>query len=292
MNKTKVETVKYIYEDMAYGKIPKRDKNSNKNDFGSLVIIGGSRGMAGAVVLAANAALRAGAGKVTIIVPEQIWDIAAIKVTEAMTFGVGSGSCFDAENAETVIGRLNLYNAAVVGCGMSCNDGTRDFFKKILFNFEKTTVIDADALNCLSSYTNDLKSAKAIHILTPHTGEMARLCNKNVEYINSNRVDTALEFALQYRCVVVLKGYETVVADYNGNVFVNTTGNPCLAKGGSGDVLAGIIGGLLATGLAPTDAAMSGVYIHGAAADRCAKVMNENEVLASDLLTRLWSTSN
>ncbi len=265
--------------------LPRRDMDSNKGDFGHLLIVGGSRGMAGSVFLAAMGALRSGAGLVTAASPRSVFDALSIKLTEAMNFCLEEKDGMISETAiQALLPLIKKSSHAIIGPGLSTGDCCKKFFFSFLEKYDKPIIIDADGLNCLSE---DLSAIKRGAVLTPHPAEMSRLVKIPVLDIQQNREEIAGEFAREHGCTVLLKGKDTVVASVNGEIFVNTTGNPGLAKGGSGDLLTGIIAGFMAIGLSGFEAAKYGAYYHGKAADILLERYSEHSILASDLLNIL-----
>ena len=254
------------------GFIKKRDKDSHKGNYGKLLIYAGSKGMAGAAVLCARAALRSGAGLVRVSVPEELFPILQIGVPEA--------TCI---TREQIFEDLNQYSAIAVGPGLGSDlsDGKR--IKKLLEMTSRPVVLDADGLNLMQNDLEALKSAKAQLIITPHPGEAARLLKKTTAEINGDRLGSARELAAVTGAVTVLKGAGTIVALPEGKTYVNTSGNPGMATGGSGDVLTGIIAALAGQGLNIEEAAVAGVFLHGLAGDLGAEQVGEHGLTASDI---------
>ena len=175
----------------------------------------------------------------------------------------------------------------VLGCGLSTNRESSALFRQCLMGAEKPIVIDADGINLLARNIDILKTVQAPLVLTPHPGEMARLTGRSVAEIQLHRLESAREFAREYQVVLVLKGAGTIVAEPSGHAWVNQTGNAGMARGGSGDVLAGLIGALLVQGCAPAQAAAAGVWLHGMAGDRCAARLSQTAMLPGDLIEEL-----
>ena len=261
--------------------IPKRDKNSHKGTFGTSLIIAGSYGMAGAAVLAANAALRSGVGKAKLAVNKSIYGICAAAISEAVF--IPYGICFK----NKLIPHIKTANSILFGCGCSTNKTTLKKLKFIIKNANCPIVIDADGINVLSQNIDILKQAKTPIILTPHPLEMSRLSGKGVQEIGEDRICAATEFANKYGVYVVLKGNGTVIAAPNETPIVNPTGNPGMATGGSGDVLAGIMAGLLAQQSDILKTVSAAVYIHGMAGDVAADNLGETAILPSDIIEEL-----
>ncbi|HAF17533.1 MAG TPA: NAD(P)H-hydrate dehydratase, partial [Peptococcaceae bacterium] len=283
-----------VDEKMAAEMLPERLPTSHKGDFGHVAVIGGTRGYTGAVVLASNAALRGGAGLVTAIIPEVCYPIAAVKLTEAMTFpakGTENGG-FSSSALESIKGVLQRATVAAVGPGLGQEEETADFLEDLLKNLNIPIVLDADALNIIAKrrhLLSDQALAKQRRnwVFTPHPGEMARLCDTTIAAVQEDRVGVAAEASRKWGVVLVLKGAHTVIAGPEGPLFINSTGNPGLASGGTGDVLAGLIASFLAQGLDPLQAAVCGPFIHGLAADLIAEKSGEAGMIAGDLLAEI-----
>ncbi|HHW28152.1 MAG TPA: NAD(P)H-hydrate dehydratase [Syntrophomonadaceae bacterium] len=281
-------------EKMVAEMLPERLPTSHKGDFGHVAVIGGTRGYTGAVVLASNAALRGGAGLVTAVIPELCYPIVATKLTEAMTFpalGTEKGG-FSSSALDSIEQILQRVTVAAIGPGLGQEEETADFLEDLLKNLDIPIVLDADALNIIAkrSYLlSDQALAKQRRnwVLTPHPGEMARLCNTTIAAIQEDRVGVAAEASRKWGVVLVLKGAHTVIAAPEGPLYINSTGNPGLASGGTGDVLAGLIASFLAQGLDPLQAAVCGPFIHGLAADRIAERSGAAGMIAGDLLAEV-----
>ncbi|MCX7705159.1 MAG: NAD(P)H-hydrate dehydratase [bacterium] len=265
--------------------LPARKKDSHKGTYGHLFVIGGSPGLTGAVCLASMAALRTGCGLVTAGIPESLNDIFEIKLTEVMTkplseTGRRTISPLALENCLSFIEKVD---GIVIGPGISTEAGTELFFKTLLPDIQKPVVIDADGLKLLAKNLDILHSNEKKIILTPHPGEMSYLTGLSIPEIQANRKKIAAEFAKKFNLIVVLKGYKTVVTD-GKKIYINATGNPGMATAGSGDVLSGIIGGLLVQGFSLWESATLGVYLHGLAGDMAAKEIGEYSLIAGDII--------
>ncbi len=264
--------------------LPKRKAETHKGDFGKLLILGGCVGYTGAPTLCARAAVRSGAGLVYLGVPAPIYDITAVKNDEAMPFPLPAEESGGVSAGAVDIIREKLQNCVVcaVGPGMGRGAGTAAVVRALLENCGKPLVLDADALNVLSGQTGLLKNRTAPTILTPHDGEFARLGGT----LDGDRADCALRFAQEYGCILVLKGHRTIIAFPTEEVYITTHGNPGMASGGSGDVLTGVIPGLL--GQFPVmQAVTTAVYLHSYAGDLCAESMGEYAMTAGDLIETL-----
>ena len=200
-----------------------------------------------------------------------------------------SSGTFSAKAVNPLLEKAKTCSSALIGCGIGVNDDTAELVSKIIENIEIPLIIDADALNCISSDPSILKRAKAPVIVTPHPGEMSRLTGKSVSEILSKPEETAHGFSKEYSCVTVLKGANTAVCGKEGRIYINPNGNSGLAKGGSGDLLSGIIVSLLAQGMEPFEAAICGVYIHGGCADFTAHRLSKRGMTVSDITACLPS---
>lgn len=269
--------------------LPPRPVDSHKGSFGHLFAIAGSRGFTGAAKLACEAAGRSGVGLVTLGIPKPLGDAMAASLTETMSVLLPSTDAESvAESAlEPALQFAASKNAVVLGPGLSQHPETQAFVLKFVRRCEIPLLVDADGLNALSTKPSTLQEHKAPCVITPHPGEMARLLKLGAATIQENRRDVSVEAARRFNCVVVLKGRRTLIAAPTGDVFVNPTGNNGLAKGGSGDVLSGMIGALMAQGMEAFQAAILGVYAHGLAADIAARDLRPRGMIASDVIRTL-----
>jgi len=266
-----------------------RDPEAHKGSNGHVVVIAGGRGKTGAAVLASRAAARAGAGLVTAGVPASEQQGVAARLLEEMTAplpddGEG-GFAFPAPDAYASL--LDGKSALVTGPGIGMSDTRRALVAWLVSHAPVPAVVDADALNCLAAMPEAWGGAGHARILTPHPGEMARLTGLETAAIQADRLGAARRLAAERGAIVVLKGARTIIAEPGGRAAINCSGNPGLGSGGTGDVLAGIIGGLLAQGYPPADAARLGVFLHGHAADRIAARRGMIGLLASDVIEEL-----
>lgn len=254
-----------------------RDRNSHKGKGGHLLIAGGSRGMSGAIALSARAAFRGGAGKVSVWAPGSVRNSLHQEIAELMSFGNPGGdqAFFNREDGGGWKGPHPEYSAMVMGPGMGQHSHTREFLIQLLPELQIPLVLDADALNLLSEIPDYARLIPAHSILTPHPGEMSRLCGK--ADIQEYRLEYARELAGKTNCIIVLKGAGTLIAQPDGTVWVCPLGNPVLATAGTGDILSGLIGAFLAYGHPPAVAAGLGVVLHAAAADEMARQYRSNE---------------
>lgn len=263
-----------------------RPDDSNKGTLGSLLCICGSYGMAGAAIMAGKAALRCGIGLLKIAVPKSIYPVCATNILESVYYPLEetSNGIISSKNTDFLLEMCEKSSAVVIGCGLSVCDDTKNLVQSVITNCEKPLVIDADALNCICNKPEILKNLKAPAIITPHPGEMARLLHSTPKTVNSNRENTAINFAKKFGVVTVLKGAGTIIASPDGEVYINHTGNSGMATGGSGDVLSGIIGSLLAQGAAPINAAAAGVFLHGTIGDLAAEKLGKISMLPTDMI--------
>lgn len=263
-----------------------RPDDSNKGTLGSLLCICGSYGMAGAAIMAGKAALRCGIGLLKIAVPKSIYPVCATNILESVYYPLEetSNGVISSKNTDFLLEMCEKSSAVVIGCGLSVCDDTKNLVQSVITNCEKPLVIDADALNCICNKSEILNHLKAPAIITPHPGEMARLLHTTPKAVNSDRENTAINFAKKYGVVTVLKGAGTIIAAPNGTAYINHTGNSGMATGGSGDVLSGIIGSLLAQGASPINAAAAGVFLHGTIGDLAAEKLGKISMLPTDMI--------
>lgn len=267
--------------------LPKRPADAYKNMFGHVLVLAGSAGMTGAAVLASNAAMRIGAGLVTLGIPKSLNAIVSVKLTEVMTKPL-------AETEEQTISlkaldtinnliQLRAINVVVIGPGLSTHPETVELVRSFVGSSKVPLVIDADGINALVGKLDIVKNARCKIIFTPHAGELGRLIAKHAAEIKDAEIKYPVEFSKETGTVCLLKGHQTIIAD-GENVAVNTTGNPGMATAGSGDVLSGMVGGLIAQGLDVFAAAQAAVFIHGTAGDIAAKENTEMGMIASDII--------
>ncbi len=271
------------------GLLSSRPAEGHKGTFGHLLLVAGSPGKAGAAILAARGAVRGGAGLVTVAVPEPLRDLVDGGSLETMTLGLpaGSGGTLATEALPDLVAAAVGKSAAAVGPGLGEEAQTPEVIRDLALRLELPLVLDADGLNAFAGRLEDLAGRPAATILTPHPGELGRLLSWPTGRVVEERLEAVREAARRSRSVVVLKGHRTLVADPGTGVWVNTTGNPGMATGGSGDVLTGLLGALLAQGYDAVDAACLGVYVHGAAGDRVAAEQGPEALAAGDLAAAL-----
>ncbi len=268
---------------------PKRKRDTHKGTYGHSMFIGGSPGLTGAPVLAAEGAILSGAGRVTCIVPERLNVIFEIKLTEAMTYPVrdrGRGY-FNSVSHLPVKRFIAGASAVGIGPGLGSRTATQRFVRAILAHSASPVIIDADALNALRGYTHILRNVPGECVITPHPGEMARLMECAVADVQKDRTKTALRFARRYGVITVLKGHRTVVASPRGKLYLNKTGNPGMATAGTGDILTGIITACAGQGISAFEAASRAVFIHGVSGDLAVRDKGETSLRARDILAYL-----
>ena len=263
--------------------LPERDAQAHKGNFGRVLLLCGSRGYTGAAYFAAMGALRTGAGLVYLGVPESIYAIEAVKLNEPIVFPLADDDGkLAASSAEEIKNLLPRMDTVLIGPGLGQSKGTLAALKAVLREFTGPVVLDADGINLLAQHKYLLRGRTAPTVLTPHEGEFARLYGP----IGNDRQAAAEKLARELNAIVVLKGHGTIITD-GSQSYRNLTGNPGMAVGGSGDVLAGMITGLLGQGIAPLEAAAAAVWLHGAAGDRCAEKLGQYAMLPTDLLEEL-----
>ena len=264
--------------------LPLRPRNAHKGDFGKVFILAGSEGYTGAPVLAARAALRVGAGLVYLGVPQEIYPIIAVKCDEAMPFPLP-------ENYSAILERATGCDVALIGPGLGRGPQAERLALSLLKDLTIPVVLDADGINALAGHIDILDKRSALTVLTPHEGEFARLAGNALPI--ADRLSAARNFAREHSCVLVLKGQGTVTAAPDGSAWINATGNPGMAKGGSGDVLAGMIAALLGQKHlrkewdSTAELVVDGVCLHGLAGDACAQKFGEYAMLPTDLIEEI-----
>ncbi len=268
--------------------LPARQRQTHKGDYGRVLVIAGSTGMTGAGALASRAALRSGAGLVTWALPKSLNIVAEVASPEVMSLPVPEtdGLSLSVDAREHLLEATHEVSAVVLGPGLPVAGETGELLRLIIPEIHAPLVVDAGALRAAGREVKLFQKRKSATILTPHPGEMATLIGKSTEEILEKREEMATAFAQSAKSVVVLKGANTVVSD-GEHTRVNDTGNPGMATGGTGDVLAGVLAGLLAQGMEPYDAAVLGVYIHGLAGDAAATKIGQHSLIASDIIDAL-----
>ncbi len=281
-----------IDKPLAQKMMPVRENDSHKGTYGTVLIIGGSLNMPGALCLAASGALRSGAGLVKVVFPDVVYNAVSAHLTETifLPMPVNENGMLSSRSLSTLEREISKASAIVIGCGMGISADTMQITRYVAQTASCPVIIDADALNCIAKDPQILGNTGNKLVLTPHPGEMSRLIKRETSYINENREDVAKEFAQKNSVTLLLKGHKTVIANKKGDVRINTTGNSALAKGGSGDLLSGIMGALAAN-TNEFDAASLAAYLHGLAADYASKEHTEycvTPTLCADYLSKAF----
>lgn len=269
--------------------LPVRDPESNKGSYGRLLCLCGSKRYPGAAYMSGTASARCGAGLVTVGAPEVLWDILASRFSEVMILPLPQTDAggLSLEALDDILQFAERCSCVLIGCGITQESETASLVRELLPRLQGTVVLDADGINACAGHIDVLRASQADLVLTPHPGEMSRLCGKTVAEVQADRENCAVSFARETGVTLVLKGAGTLIAAPDGRLFRNNSGNPGLAKGGSGDVLAGMVAGLAAQGIDPTLAACAAVHIHGLAADRCAEKSSQYAMLPTDLFMEI-----
>ena len=269
--------------------IKPREPESHKGSFGRLLCICGSTGMAGAAAMSISAALRCGVGLVDAALPRDIYPVVATQAQEAVytLLDILPEGKYSVESRRSLEKSSSLCSAILLGCGLGVAPHTKALVEEVISGSRVPVILDADGINSILGHIDILKTTDVPLILTPHPGEMSRLMGKTVSEIQQNRVRYARQFAMDYAVTLVLKGAGTVIAAPDGSIWLNRTGNAGMAKGGSGDVLAGMLASFTAQGIPATAAAAVAVYLHGLAGDRCAAQLSQTAMLPTDLIAML-----
>ena len=269
--------------------LPPRDPDSHKGTYGHVLVLAGSPGKTGAAALCSLAALRTGAGLVTLAVPEGLNDLMEVKLTEVMTVGLPETEertvAFQARDA--LLGLMEGKRVLALGPGLSTHPETVRLVTSLIQAAKIPLVIDADGITALARQPEVLSKASVPVVLTPHPGELGRMLWVPKEEVIEKRIPIAQKVTSTYNVTLVLKGARTLIAEPGGAVHINPTGNPGMATAGVGDVLTGVIAGLISQGLAPAIAAVVGVYLHGLAGDLACRELGPEAMIASDLLEKL-----
>ncbi|MBR2476511.1 MAG: NAD(P)H-hydrate dehydratase [Clostridia bacterium] len=275
---------------ISYGRVKKsillRKDETHKGDYGRIFIVAGSKGLTGAAIMASKAALRSGGGLITLGCAESLNSIFEIALHEVMTLPLpDDGKAITRYSADAIVDKASKSSVLLFGCGLSDTQDVYSVLKSILRNVHIPVVIDADGINAMSRNIYILKTAKCPVIITPHMGEFSRLTGLSAEDIMADKERIASEFATEYGVTLVLKSHETIIAHSNGKVRRNVLGNPGMATGGSGDVLAGVIASFIGQGL--EHAVECGVYIHSLAGDMAAVDKGEYGMIPTDIIENL-----
>ncbi|MBE6915112.1 MAG: NAD(P)H-hydrate dehydratase [Ruminococcaceae bacterium] len=273
-----------MHEREIYRNIPRRVADSHKGDYGRVLIVSGSRNYVGAPFFAASAAVNTGSGLVYLMTPDVIYPIVAHKLNEPIFLPVPSDENGKITEAALPTILKQKKDVCLFGPGLGQSRAVSDLARECVRSLDCPVVLDADGLNAIAKTPEVLKEAKAPIVLTPHVGEFSRLFPA---FSERRRVEDALSFAKEYQVIVVLKGHRTITALPDGRLFENTTGNPGMAKGGSGDVLSGMIASLIGQGISPEIAAYTAVWLHGRAGDVCKKLIGEYGMTPTDMLSAI-----
>ncbi len=281
-------------ENFVRTKLPARPGSSNKSTFGKALLIGGSKLYSGAPKIARNALLRSGAGVSFVMVPDSILSETQSDNTDAIIIGLKSSKDgyikASLENIESVLEFININKITAVGLGMGMTDteDTAAFVGELLSKIEVPVCLDADGLSGLKKYKEKILANRGLKlVITPHAGEMAKLIGSSSESVLMDRLNISRDFSSENNCVTLLKGHRTIICDQEGKTYINTSGNPAMAKGGMGDALTGLITGFLTLGMKPMDAAVCGCYIHGKAGDLALAKVFEYCMTTNDLIGKI-----
>ncbi len=285
----KYEYLRTVTFDMVKNRLPERYPEANKGTFGKLLCICGSKNMPGAAFFSVAAAVKCGVGLVEAVIPGCIYEAISKKISE-VTFRIVAedeeGFISD-KSINDILKESEKCSAVLIGCGLGWNKNTENITYELIRNLKIPMIVDADGINVISENIDILKESKSELVLTPHPKEMSRLIGKDIEEIAIDKAKYAKELSEKYQITTVLKGSKTAIADKEGNIFINTTGNSGMAKGGSGDVLSGMIGSFLAQRLSPIDASMCAVFLHGMSGDECKKKFSSVSMTPTDLINEL-----
>ncbi len=266
--------------------LPKREPFSHKGSFGRALLICGSKNMVGCCALATEGALRSGAGLVTLAFPDCLYTALTSRLTENLFLPLSTNKdgCISSDSIKTLLSACENSDVIMVGCGLGTSESVKELVKALVTENEKPLIMDADALNCLSEFNDVLLNKKCEILLTPHPGEMSRLCGLSVADIEENREEIIDDFCKTYKVNVLLKGHETLICNSSADsLYINKTGNTGLSKGGAGDLLSGIIAGLTPPMKGNLyDSAILGAFVHGMSADLLKNEMSEYSILPSD----------
>ncbi len=270
-------------------KLPEREPDTYKNREGHVLILGGSAGKTGAVMMSALSATRTGSGLVTVGVPKGLNPIIESRLVEEMSMPLPGEERLSIFSVDTVLREKERFSALALGMGMDRYEEGQDIVLELMEKWDKPLLLDADGINNLvdSGELGVLKKRKAVTVLTPHVGEFSRLSGLSSEEITANQTGVAREFSREYGCYLVLKGARTVISDPEGRAFISTRGTPAMAKGGVGDVLSGVLVSLLGKGMETLNALKLGVYLHGIAGELAEKKLHRESLRARDLIREI-----
>ena len=266
--------------------LPKREPFSHKGSFGRALLICGSKNMVGCCALATEGALRSGAGLVTLAFPDCLYTALTSRLTENLFLPLSTDKdgCISSDTINSLLDACKSSDVVMVGCGLGTSESVKELVKALVTQNEKPLIMDADALNCLSEFNDVLLNKKCSILLTPHPGEMSRLCGLSVSDVEANREEIIVDFCETYKVNVLLKGHETLICNSSADcLYVNKTGNTGLSKGGAGDLLSGIIAGLTPAMKGNLfNSAVLGAFVHGMSADLLKNEISEYSILPSD----------
>lgn len=287
----KYEYMSRISLDMVKNKLPCRYEDSHKGTFGTMLCISGSRGMVGAGMFPVLAALRCGVGLVRAMMVKSLYEIVSKDVLEPIYVPLEENfeGTISEKEIPKILENLNKCNSVMIGCGIGWNEDSKKIVEAVIKSSKVPIIIDADGINVISENIDILKCSKSEIVLTPHIKEFSRLSGRSIEEISADKAQISTDFSKKYNVTLVLKGSNTNVISKEGDIYVNMAGNPGMAKGGSGDVLAGMVGSLLAQKLSPLDACICAVHLHGLCGDRCSKNMSKTSMLPTDIINQLPS---
>lgn len=284
-----VTTPAKITKNTVTGILPVRKSDAHKGLYGKLLNLSGAFSMSGAAMMSTLSAMRTGAGIVRLGTTVSVANMITGSLMEAMVVPLPESrlGSLSMDGINGIAALLSKATAVLIGCGLSVTADTKQIVEYVINNTECNLIIDADGLNCLAGKANLLDRSNGRIIITPHIGEMARLLNKPIDEVIEHSATLAREFAKEHGVTVVLKSHRTIIASYSGELYYNETGNAGLAKGGSGDILAGMIGGFAAQGFSPLESAVCAVYIHGAAADSLNQELSQYGMLGRDVIAEI-----
>jgi len=281
--------VKVTTEELVLDCYKPRASNTHKGDYGRVLVVGGSAGMSGAVMMCGVSALRGGAGLVMVALPKSLNSAFEASVMEVMSLPLPETEAISIslKAIDTLVERMKWADVLAIGPGISRVDETQEFVRQLVRSSEKTVVLDADGIVAFANRMNELANRSCELVITPHPGEMAMLIGKSISEVQSDRIGISQAVAKELNATVVLKGAHTVIASPEGNTYINLTGNPGMASGGTGDVLTGLIASLIAQGNKPFEAAACAVFVHGLAGDIASWDKGEAPLIAGDLIEYL-----
>jgi NAD(P)H-hydrate epimerase len=285
----KIQTHLLEYEEIRRWLSTRRRPDTHKGDYGHLLVIAGSVGKTGAAAMTCEAALRMGAGLVTLAIPKSLNSIMEVKLTEVMTEPLPETpkQTLSLRAFNAILRLCENKKAVIVGPGIGTYKETESLVLKLIKTLDLPIILDADGLTSLSVQPKTLLATKRPLILTPHPGEMARLIRCTAKEVQEDRIGVSRNFTQSYHVYLALKGHRTLIATPKGEVFINPTGNPGMASGGTGDVLTGMIGGLICQGLEPLPSLQISVYLHGLAGDVVARELGEKSLVATDIIRKI-----